>query len=64
VETTVYEVKAALIKARWVWDSRPGTPTRKRGDRDIHLVIAVPTDHSKTMIVEFPTPGAWRRRPR
>jgi hypothetical protein len=27
VETTVYEVEAALIKARWVWDRRPGTPT-------------------------------------
>jgi hypothetical protein len=57
VETTVYEVKAALIKARWVWDPRPGTLDKKRGDRDIHLVIAAPSDKALTMIVEFPDPA-------
>ena len=57
VETTVYEVKAALIKGRWVWDPTPSTPDKKRGDRDIHLVIAAPTDHALTMIVEFPDPA-------
>ena len=47
VETTVYEVKAALIKARWVWDPSPSTPDKKRGDRDIHLVIAAwPWNHA------------------
>ncbi len=57
VETTVYELEAALIKARWVWDPRSGTPTKKKGDRDIHLVIAAPSDHALTMIVEFPDPA-------
>lgn len=36
VETTVYEVQAALIKARWVWDRSPGKPLKDKGDRDIH----------------------------
>ncbi len=63
VETTVYEVEAALIKARWVWDPRPGTPTKKKGDRDIHLVIAAPSDHALTMIVEFPDPACVEAQP-
>lgn len=63
VETTVYEVKAALVKARWVWDPTPSTPDKKRGDRDIHLVIAAPSDHSLTMIVEFPDPACAQAQP-
>jgi hypothetical protein len=57
VETTVYEVNAALVEARWIWDPSPGTALKKKGDRDIHLVIAAPSDHSLTMIVEFPDPA-------
>jgi hypothetical protein len=52
----VYEVEAAPIEARWIWDERESKPVNERGDRDIHLVIAAPSDHSKTMIVEFPDP--------
>jgi hypothetical protein len=63
VETTVYEVKAALVEARWIWDPRPGTPVKKKGDRDIHLVIAAPSDHSLTMIVEFPDPACVNAAP-
>jgi hypothetical protein len=63
VETTVYEVKAALVEARWIWDPRPGTPTKNKGDRDIHLVIAAPSDHSLTMIVEFPDPARVNAAP-
>jgi hypothetical protein len=63
VETTVYEVKAALIKARWVWDPRPSIPDKKRGDRDIHLVIAATADQSLTMIVEFPDPDCVGAKP-
>jgi hypothetical protein len=56
VEVTVYEVKAALIEARWIWDRTESVPAKK-GDRDIHLVIADPVNHALTMIVEFPDPA-------
>jgi hypothetical protein len=42
VETTTYRVKARLIEFK------------REDDRDIHLVISVPSAKSKTMIVEFP----------
>src|SRR4051794_36185712 len=42
VETTTYQVKARLIEFK------------REDDRDIHLVIGVPSSPSKTMIVEFP----------
>jgi hypothetical protein len=42
VETNTYRVKAQLVEAK------------REDDSDIHLVIASPTDRSKTMIVEFP----------
>jgi hypothetical protein len=56
-ETTVYEVTAELVEARWVWDPRPGTDDNDRGDRDIHLVIAEPGHGRRKMIVEFPDPA-------
>jgi hypothetical protein len=49
VETTTYRVKARLRKFK------------REDDKDIHLVISVPSAPSKTMIVEFPDttcPGA------
>jgi hypothetical protein len=42
VETTTYRVKARLVEMKL------------EDDHDIHLVIAVPSAPSKTMIVEFP----------
>src|SRR4051794_28915257 len=42
VETTTYQVKARLIEFK------------REDDKDIHLVISVPSSSSKTMIVEFP----------
>src|SRR3954471_23153458 len=42
VETTTYRVKARLIEFK------------REDDKDIHLVISVPSAKSKTMIVEFP----------
>jgi hypothetical protein len=42
VETTTYRVKARLIEFK------------REDDRDIHLVISLPSSRSKTMIVEFP----------
>jgi hypothetical protein len=42
VETTTFRVKARLIEFK------------REDDRDIHLVIGVPSSPSKTMIVEFP----------
>jgi hypothetical protein len=42
VETTTYRVKARLIEFK------------REDDRDIHLVIGVPSTPAKTMIVEFP----------
>jgi hypothetical protein len=42
VETTTYRVKARLIEFK------------REDDKDIHLVISVPSAPSKTMIVEFP----------
>jgi hypothetical protein len=42
VETTNYRVAARLVEMKL------------EDDRDIHLVIAVPSAPSKTMIVEFP----------
>src|SRR3954451_16868585 len=42
VETTTYQVKARLIEFK------------REDDKDIHLVIGVPSSPSKTMIVEFP----------
>jgi hypothetical protein len=53
-ENTVYEVTAQLIEARWIWDRREGTPTKEKGDRDIHLVISEPGFPRRKMIVEFP----------
>jgi hypothetical protein len=44
VETTTYRVKARLIEFK------------REDDKDIHLVISVPSAPSKTMIVEFPDP--------
>ena len=54
VETTTYRVKARLIEFK------------REDDRDIHLVISLPSSKSKTMIVEFPTRPATGRtaRPR
>ncbi len=49
VETTTYRVQARLVEMKL------------EDDRDVHLVIAVPSAPSKTMIVEFPDttcPGA------
>jgi hypothetical protein len=49
VETTTYRVQARLVEFK------------REDDRDVHLVIAVPSDSAKTMIVEFPDtacPGA------
>ncbi len=54
VETTNYRVRARLIEFK------------REEDRDIHLVIGVPSSPQKTMIVEFPDttcPGA-RRSPK
>ena len=42
VETTNYRVAARLVEMKLA------------DDRDIHLVIAVPSAPAKTMIVEFP----------
>jgi hypothetical protein len=42
VETTTYRVKARLIEFK------------REEDKDIHLVISVPSSPQKTMIVEFP----------
>jgi hypothetical protein len=42
VETTTYRVKARLIEFK------------REDDKDIHLVVGVPSSPSKTMIVEFP----------
>jgi hypothetical protein len=42
VETTTYRVNARLVKFK------------REDDHDIHLVIAVPSAPSKTMILEFP----------
>jgi hypothetical protein len=42
VETTTFRVKARLIEFK------------REDDRDIHLVVSVPSAPSKTMIVEFP----------
>ena len=42
VETTTYRVKARLIEFK------------REDDRDVHLVISLPSAKSKTMIVEFP----------
>lgn len=42
VETTTFKVKAQLVEMK------------VEDDRDIHLVIAAPTNRHKTMIVEFP----------
>jgi hypothetical protein len=74
-ETTVYEVKASLIEARWVNDPRRRNAKtgkiKKGGDLDIHLVIAPgddPTDRVHTMVVEFPFPrciaddARWKNR--
>jgi hypothetical protein len=58
VETTVYEVKAQLVEARWIWN-----PSTKEGDRDIHLVVAEPGKPELTMIVEFPDPACVGARP-
>jgi len=63
VETTVYELRAALIKARWVWDRSPSKPLKEKGDRDIHLAIAAPSNHALTMIVEFPDPACVEAAP-
>jgi hypothetical protein len=49
VETTTYRVKARLLEFK------------REDDKDIHLVISVPSAPAKTMIVEFPDttcPGA------
>jgi hypothetical protein len=49
VETTTFRVKARLIEFK------------REDDRDIHLVVGVPSSPAKTMIVEFPDttcPGA------
>jgi hypothetical protein len=49
VETTTYRVKARLIEFK------------REEDKDIHLVVSVPSAPAKTMIVEFPDttcPGA------
>ena len=46
VETTNYRVAARLVEMKL------------EDDRDIHLVVSVPSAPSKTMIVEFPTPPA------
>lgn len=54
VETTNYRVRARLIEFK------------REEDRDIHLVIGVPSSPQKTMIIEFPDttcPGA-RRSPK
>ncbi len=58
VETTVYEVEAALIEARWEWNK-----STEKGDRDIHLVIADPSDHDLRMIVELPDPACVAAEP-
>ena len=42
VETTIYPVGARLVEMKL------------EDDRDIHLVVSVPSAPSKTMIVEFP----------
>src|SRR4051812_9511903 len=60
-EDTVYELQAQLIEARWVWDKHASTPTKDRGDRDIHLVIAEPGRPKLTMIVEFPDPSCVQK---
>jgi hypothetical protein len=57
VETTNYWVSARLVEMKL------------EEDRDIHLVVSVPSAPSKTMIVEFPdtscnAPQAHRRRRR
>jgi len=44
VETTTYRVRARLIEFKF------------EDDRDIHLVVGVPSAPKKTMIVEFPDP--------
>jgi hypothetical protein len=63
VETTVYEVKAALVEARWIWNTRESVALKKKGDRDIHLVIAAASDPALTMIVEFPDPACVKAAP-
>jgi len=65
-ELTTYRVTAKLVKARFV-DDPPKSNGKGGGDRDYHLVIAAPTDPTKTMIVEFPDPscvGAADPKPR
>jgi uncharacterized repeat protein (TIGR01451 family) len=49
VETTTYQVRAALVEMKLEDDS------------DVHLVIAEPGDPTLTMIVEFPSSGCTRR---
>jgi hypothetical protein len=44
VETTTYRMRARLLKFKF------------EDDRDIHLVVGVPSSPKKTMIVEFPDP--------
>ncbi len=47
-ETQQFTVQALLI----AWKEEAGA----KGDRDFHLVLADPADHSKTMIAEVPSP--------
>jgi hypothetical protein len=54
-ELTTYRVTAKLVQARFV-DDPPKANGKGGGDRDYHLVIAAPSDPSKTMVVEFPDP--------
>jgi len=44
VETTTYRVRARLLEFKF------------EDDRDVHLVVGVPSAPAKTMIVEFPDP--------
>lgn len=44
VETTTYRMRARLLEFKF------------EDDRDIHLVVGVPSSPKKTMIVEFPDP--------
>jgi hypothetical protein len=55
LELMTFRVTADLVKARFV-DDPAGADGKGGGDRDYHLVIAAPTDPTKTMIVEFPDP--------
>ena len=50
VETTTFRMKARLIEFK------------REDDRDIHLVVGVPSSPSKTMIVEFPIRAATAHR--